>query len=56
MFVFMCDTIMEDGRHLGILKKAAGLLNMSVVPTVHSVSIWQLSQNGPFITSKFRIY
>lgn len=40
MFVFMCDTIMENGRHLGIFKKAAGLLNMFVVPTVHSVSLF----------------
>lgn len=39
MFVFMCDIIMENGRHLGIFKKAAGL-NMFVVPTVPSVFLF----------------
>lgn len=33
IFAFMVDTIMENGRHLGIFKNAAGLFNMFVVLT-----------------------
>lgn len=33
MFAFMGDTIMENGRHLGIFKNAAGLSNIFVVLT-----------------------